>query len=117
MQSLVRLTITQNELHSIPQNLFSLPTLNYVDLSYNYIQSVDLDDLSKSSVKELILSCNRIEDVHFSPAHTPSAALEILDLSGNLFVNIPPFPSLTSPHIVLQLFLRNSLHLALHSLD
>lgn len=79
LPDLRQLTLSNCDLKSIPH--LPLKSLNYLDLSYNYINSIRENDLSnvKSSLKVLLLTNNSLTSIN----GLGLSYLRELDISGN----------------------------------
>ncbi|KAJ3126495.1 cysteinyl-tRNA synthetase [Nowakowskiella sp. JEL0407] len=87
--SLLHLSMSQNELHLFPKSLQFIDTLTNLDLSCNYIRS--LENCGLRHIPNLVylnLQGNRLD--HIPGEFLKESQLQELDLSNNRFRTIPP---------------------------
>ncbi|EAT48575.1 AAEL000387-PA [Aedes aegypti] len=107
-EELERLTITQNQLESIPKNVEKLKTLTVLDLSYNKIEVVDLDELNGlGKLTYVDLSSNRI--YYLTAVNSfELPRLETFKLDNNYLMEID-FDAWTMPSLTTLSIMSNSL--------
>ena len=117
LPGLLQLSLTENQLQSLPEEVGSLQRLRLLDVSRNSLTSLPASLLLLPALQTLILAHNSLTDDSFPAA--PAAgklavlpSLHQLDVAGNQLSSLPAFLSLT-PHLA---ELRAS-HNALSSLD
>ena len=82
--SLYELDLNSNLIKNIDLSPLSLiKSLQIVDIGYNKIVSIDLNQLFGSNIHELYLSYNEVTNIDFSPLHSGRINLKYLSLDGN----------------------------------
>jgi len=81
-----RLSITNQNLNSIPLIVYSYPNLEYLDLSNNNLNSIPDDFKQLTKIKEIRLNNNKF--VNFPQNLLSNPTLENIDLSNNKILNL-----------------------------
>ena len=114
LTALLRLSLTENQLQTLPEEIGSLSKLRLLDVSRNELSSLPPSLFLLPSLQSLILSSNSLVDSSF-PAELSGEVLpnlHQLDVTGNNLTALPSFLSLTP-----QLAELHAAHNSLSSLD
>ena len=94
LHAITRLDLSNNEIYSLPDSLWSLQSLKFLSLAGNKLESLNECNYCCSWLEEIQLQDNRLDSVPIPLFQLP--ALSILDLSNNKLTNVP-FAMWTSP--------------------
>lgn len=84
-----QLYLSSNRLASLPGSICLFSNLEFLDISNNGLSSICEDITRLSKLKALIAKNNRLDEFSL-PKEFGSMQLEVLNLSGNRFEEIPP---------------------------
>ncbi len=107
--SLVSLNLSHNNMNTVPQGLNSLNNLKYLDLSYNYINTVEHDSLRNlNNIRELYLQGNSI--IYYSNTfNLMDSSLRVLALTFDAQVESSPPNAYDLPHLQQLMIIGNTI--------